>query len=92
MAAVALADLLYTSYLLAAGKAYEANPLMAGALRAWGPTGFVAAKAALVAVPLAIAEYLRSHNPRFVRAMLRVALAAYLILWLGGIAAINAPR
>jgi len=85
LAAVALADLLYTCYLLATGTAYEGNPLMAAMLRAWGPNGFVAAKALLVGLPLAVAEVVRSRHPRFVQLLLRLALGLYLIVWLAAL-------
>ena len=92
LAAVALADLLYSCYLLATGTAYEGNPLMAALLQDLGPSGFVAAKAGLIAVPLAVAEWARTRNERFVRAALRAALAVYLVVWLAAIAAISVVR
>lgn len=92
IAAIGLADLLWTVYLVGTRRAFEANPLMAGVLRAWGPTAFVWVKAALLGIPLAVAECARSRSPRFVRDALRIALATYLLVY--GVAWLryNTPR
>lgn len=74
-------DLLSTVYLIATGQATEANPLMSGLLHRLGPTGLITAKALLLAIPLAVAEMARRRRPQFVRAALRVGIAAYLFLW-----------
>lgn len=91
IAAVGGADLLWTVYLLASGEAYEANPLMASILHAWGPGGFVLAKALLLAVPLTVAEGARHRHPAFVRGALRVALALYLGIYALGSVLHNWP-
>ncbi|MBM3493023.1 MAG: hypothetical protein FJX72_01680 [Armatimonadetes bacterium] len=89
IAALGLVDLLYTCYLIATGAAHEGNPLMAGALRQWGPTGFVVAKAALIGVPLCVVELARPHHPKLVTALLRVALILYAAGWTLGVIAVN---
>jgi hypothetical protein len=70
-------DLASTIYLVATNQAIEANPLMAGVLYRFGPTAFVLAKTMLVAIPLTIAELLRDKRPAFIRTALRVAILAY---------------
>ncbi|NLI01672.1 MAG: hypothetical protein GX446_19550 [Chthonomonadales bacterium] len=89
IAAVALADLLVTSWLLASGAAYEGNPLMAHALRRWGPQGLIGAKAILIGIPLAVAETARRRNPVLVRSLLRAGLVLYVVLWIIGFTALN---
>jgi hypothetical protein len=89
IATVALADLLTTTYLIGTGRAWEGNPLMAEALRRFGPTGFIGLKAALIAVPLAVAETARSRHPQFVQRMLRLGLIVYLAMWLWGMALVT---
>ncbi|MGC8666980.1 MAG: DUF5658 family protein [Chthonomonadales bacterium] len=86
LAAVGLADLLSTVYWIATGHAMEANPFMAGVLKALGPWGFSLLKAALLGGPLAVAEWARHRHPRFVRWALRAAIVlyvgAYALNWL----------
>lgn len=75
-------DLLTTVYLLATHKAHEANPVMGTILADFGPFGFAALKALLLAVPLTIAELARKHSPVFVPRALRVGLITYVVLLL----------
>lgn len=75
-------DLLSTVYLLATGKAHEANPLFAGLLNTVGVLGFILFKALMLAVPLTIAELARRRHPEFVRTALRIGIAAYVVLYL----------
>ncbi len=80
LAALGCTDLLATVYLLATHRAAEANPLAAAALSAGGIWGFAAFKFLLLAVPLGLAEWLRSRRPLVARNLLRVVLIAYLAL------------
>jgi hypothetical protein len=82
-------DLLSTVYLVATKQAIEANPLMRWVLDQYGPNGFIAVKAAFMAVPLVIAELARKHNPNFVRLCLRVGIVAYVTLYALSFAARN---
>jgi hypothetical protein len=78
LAVIGCVDLLSTIYLVATQQAIEANPLMSGILRLFGPLGFIAVKALLLAVPLTIVEIARPRHPRFVRSALRFAIVLYL--------------
>lgn len=89
LAAVCLLDLMTTLFWVAYRDAAEANPLMAFYLERHGVAGFVVAKFLLFLMPLVIAEYGRRHSPRFVRNALRCGIAAYLGLYLLGVARIN---
>lgn len=89
LATMCLGDLLFTSYLLATGHGIEANPVMALAYSRFGPYGFVLVKAALVGIPLVIAETSRPYCERLVIRSLRTAIAAYGLLWFLGTVAIN---
>jgi len=76
-------DLLSTVYLLATHQAREANPLFVGLLHTFGPGGFIAFKALMLAVPLVILEMARRTHPDFVRRALRVGIVLYLGLYVG---------
>lgn len=89
LAILGLADLLYTSYLLATHQGWEGNPLMQRVLVAFGPTGLIVTKALLLAVPLAIVEWARARGASRTRYWLRAAVIAYASLWLWGTARFN---
>ena len=86
MAAIGCVDLLYTVYLVGTQKASEMNPLVAGIFNLTGPWGFVISKAALIGIPLGVAEYARRREERFTRFALRIGILLYLgfyaALWL----------
>jgi hypothetical protein len=71
-------DLLFTIYLLASGKAYEANPFMENVLQKTGPHGFILVKALFLAGPLAIAEIAKKERLQFVQWALRFCLVIYI--------------
>lgn len=85
-------DLLFTSYLVATGQAWEGNPLMRAVLERFGGVGLVMAKATLLAGPLAVAEWARRHCEATVRRLLRLALVVYLVLWGWGLYSFNLSR
>lgn len=89
LATMCLGDLLFTSYLLATGHGIEGNPVMALAYSRFGPYGFILSKAALVGIPLMIAETSRPYCERLVIGSLRIAIAAYGLLWFIGTVTIN---
>ena len=89
LACIGCVDLITTMYLLHHGEAHEANPLMVGVLQNFGGNGLVAAKALLLGGPLAIAEYARRQKPQFVQNMLRVGIAAYVLMYLVGFIRLN---
>lgn len=74
-------DLLFTSYLVATGQAWEGNPLMRAILERFGGVGLVMVKTTLLAGPLAMAEWARRHCEATVRRLLRLALVVYLLIW-----------
>lgn len=86
---ICLLDLCSTLFWVAYRDAAEANPLMAFYLKNHGVTGFILAKCVFMAMPLMIAEWARRHNPRFVHKALRLAIFAYLTLYLLGVSQIN---
>lgn len=74
--AIGLADLFTTLVLLSNRGAREGNPLMAYYLQ-FGVGVFVVVKLALLLLPIFVAEWSKRYRPRFVRWMLRGAIAAY---------------
>lgn len=79
--AICAFDLASTLMLLYTGSASEGNPLMAYYLK-YGVGTFVMMKLTLIFLPIFIAEWSRQYRPRFVRLMLRTAIAAYLGIYL----------
>lgn len=77
---ICLLDLASTLVLLSQGQAREGNPLMQFYLHI-GVWAFVCIKLALVILPIFVAEWSMRYRPKFVRAMLRTAIAAYLSLY-----------
>ena len=77
MAAICIADLTTTLWFVGRFGAAEGNPLMKYYLEL-GTLPFVLAKLTLFLVPLAILEWARQRNPRFVTGMLRVGIVLYL--------------
>lgn len=69
-------DLASTLLLLNAGSAIEGNPLMAYYLKQ-GIGTFVMVKLTLIFLPIFVAEWSKQYRPKFVRLMLRTAIAAY---------------
>lgn len=90
LAAVCIADLITTLWLVGNQGAREGNPVMDFFLMQ-GIFAFIVAKLALFTVPIAILEWARRRRPLFVQAMLRLAICGYvgsyaLVVW-----RINAP-
>lgn len=85
---ICLADLASTLVLLKHDVAAEGNPLMAFYLT-YGVGTFVMVKLTLVILPIFIAEWSRQYRPRFVKLMLRTAIAAYLGVYIGLFSAVN---
>lgn len=81
LVAIGCLDLMTTAYWIGSGYAYEGNPLMAGVFHTFGPKGLVAAKAALLALPLTVAELARRRNEPFVRSALRACIALYVTIY-----------
>ena len=73
LAALCLIDLLLTVYLVQAGVAVEANPILNIYLQA-GLWPFIGAKLLLTLGPLTALELLRSRRPGFVQRALRLAI------------------
>ncbi|MCL5105096.1 MAG: DUF5658 family protein [Armatimonadetes bacterium] len=80
LTAICALDLISTLLLLHGKHADEGNSLMAFYLR-YGVGTFVMMKAAMVFLPIFIFEWCRQYRPRFVRAMLRATIAAYVSIY-----------
>lgn len=85
---VCVFDLLTTLVLVAVGLAEEANPLMALCLRHSMVT-FCLVKLGTMLALVGLAEWYRKRNPAFVRKIMRVAVAAYVLLYLGLLFIVN---
>ncbi len=79
--ALCVLDLATTLVLLRTDRATEGNPIMAFYLR-YGVGTFVLAKLSLIFLPVFIAEWSRQYRPRFVKLMLRGAIATYAGIYL----------
>jgi hypothetical protein len=88
LAAICLADLLSTLWLVYAHGAKEANPIMAFYL-ALGPIAFALVKTLTFMSPIFVLEILRQHRPESIRAILRLAIVCYLICYSVGIWHVN---
>lgn len=82
---LATLDCLSTIYLLHAGKAIEANPMLSF-VASRSLTAFFFVKMGFVIAPLAGLERIRRipGKERFVKLVMRVGLAAYLVIYFGG--------
>lgn len=81
-------DLLSTVWLLAAGLATEANPLMAFLMR-HSPALFCGVKMGTVFCLIGMAEWYKRYNPAFVRSVMRTAIAVYLAMYFVLVIVIN---
>lgn len=88
LAGICLFDLLTTLWLLKYHQAAEANPLMA-VFVSQGIMAFIAAKLTLTVMPLGILEWARKRRPMFVHRALNLSIAAYLFLYVIGVARVN---
>ncbi len=85
LGAICLIDMISTVLLVHNGKAIEANPILVPFMNR-GMMWFVLAKSTLFVGPLFGLEYLRLRKPVFVKRMLRLAIAGYLVTYvLGGV-------
>lgn len=89
LALIGCLDLVTTVFLIASGRAHEANPVMAGLLQTYGPQGLILGKVLLLGGPLVLAELARKRNPTFVRTALRIGIVLYVTLYVVGFARIN---
>ena len=81
-------DLVSTVWLLAAGLATEANPLMARLMR-HSPALFCGVKMGTVFCLVGVTEWYKRYNPAFARCVMRTAIAVYLTTYLVLVIAIN---
>lgn len=91
LAAICLADLMWTIWVVATGAAVEANPILRFYLERGGLVCFTAAKILLFAGPLLALELLRLRRPEFTRRMMRGAIVVYLLFYAVGVLHLNAP-
>lgn len=90
LAAVCTLDLITTIWFVQRGNASEGNPVMRFYLER-GIVPFALAKMLLFLGPLAVLEWARRRNPRFVRTMLRLGIALYVGAYGGVVWRINRP-
>ncbi len=74
-------DMLSSAYLFHHGMATEANPVLRASAEA-GLFPFISAKTLSFVPALAVAEWYRHQNPRFIRNLLRTACALYAGIYL----------
>lgn len=91
LAAICVADLVWTVHVLLNGTAVEANPVLSYYLHHGGMIAFIAAKSLLVIGPLVGLEWLRRRQPTFIRLLLRAGIALYLLMYVAGVMHVNAP-
>ncbi len=76
LSVICLVDLAVTLALLSTSSVQEGNPLMNFYLQ-WGVGAFIIVKLCLLILPIFVAEWCGQYRPKFVRKMLRFAIAAY---------------
>lgn len=92
LAFVGTADAVLTAVLVQMGTVAEANPILAYYL-GFGVLVFLAIKMFLVVGPLWVLEYLRHRYPKVpIKKWLRIGLAAYLLVYFGGILLLHLGR
>lgn len=90
--ALGLADLASTVYLVRHGLVREANPVMAWYLVHFGMWALCAAKTTMLVCPLMILEWARRIKPHLGLLALRIALIAYVALYLSIVWRANHPH
>lgn len=85
---ICMIDMIQTLIVVGAGKAIEANPVLASAM-AYSPWAFIFLKTLSFAAPLTAVELLRPLSPEFVRRALRIGACGYLLVYLLGSLHIN---
>ncbi len=81
---IVLADTFATYWLITAGLATEANPIMDWFISiSW--FAFFAVKGATLGLAIVFAEWYRRKKPEFVRSWLRVGIVGYLTIWTLGV-------
>src|SRR5262245_23589602 len=89
LAAICAVDLASTMWLITKGFARESNPILDFYLSRGGAISFAGVKLLLFLGPLFLLELIREHRPRFVRALLRVGIVAYVAIYVIGSLAVN---
>jgi hypothetical protein len=85
---ICLVDLTTTMWLVSNHGAREGNTVMNYFLN-WGYVPFIGAKLLMFLAPLALLEWARRRNPKFVTGMLRFAIVLYLAIYCAGVYRIN---
>jgi hypothetical protein len=81
-------DLVATLWAVEGGMAMEANPIMRFYYDI-SPLAFAGVKTFLFVGPILLLEQLYDRNPRFIRGVLRAALALYAAVYLIAVVAVN---
>lgn len=87
-ALICIADMLYTLYVVRAGIAKEANPMLAWAMNISNAC-FIFVKTLSFALPLAIIELVKHKNYHFFQILLRLGIMMYIVNWFFGVYLIN---
>src|SRR5436309_15545389 len=88
---ICVLDLTTTIWLVSMHGAREGNTLMSYFLEVgFGP--FILAKTAMFMIPIALLEWARRSNPKFVIGTLRCGIALYVGIYTMGVFSINANR
>jgi hypothetical protein len=85
---ICAADMISTIILVRAGRAVEANPILSFFMDR-GIGSFFVAKSLLIIAPLFALELLRTRRPIFVKKMLRIGIALYLVSYGIGVIHLN---
>jgi hypothetical protein len=88
LAALCVADLVSTLWLVYGHGAREANPVMDFYL-ALGPLAFALAKTLTFMAPIVVLEILRRRRPESIRAILRLAIVSYVVCYGVGLWHVN---
>jgi hypothetical protein len=88
LALICTLDMLSTAWLLGMHLAREANPIMRFYVDQ-GILTFIAVKTLLFFAPLYVLELLRRYRPLFIRKLILVGIAAYVLVYCVGVAAVN---
>ena len=83
LALICAIDMILTIVLVRSGRVIEANPILVPFMER-GIAAFLVVKSLMCVVPLFVLELLRSKQPLFVKKMLRVGIAVYLISYCVG--------
>jgi hypothetical protein len=89
LALICTADMVSTAWLLSTHIAREANPILSYYVDQ-SILSFIAVKTLLFFAPLYVLEMLRRDRPLYIRNLLRVGIATYVLVYGVAVASVNA--